>query len=609
MCLRNSSLVATQWCLQSSLSPAEGTSSTHGNHGIKRSYTSSRLLRTVRRQDGWGSFDDVPSRSIAQLTTKRRLRDILIATRSLQATPDNFSFPINGTVREAISRLAGKKEYGASMVVDDNGAVAGMFTARDIIKFLYDNLTTKNLGKALDKKIVELYTPRDKVIFCSPDDSVRHCREIMFQHKIRHIPVLEDGDVLGIINGGELSDSTFTLESAGGKKAFMNNVLGRLGLPEGTRASRATGTGNEKDDSGTGSSTLDSDRYGITTSDYALPHPYKSKDRVAGGRRDYGPGELCIDTSLSEDAHLCLSVPGAAEGTESGEQVYMAVADGVGSWRQYGIDPRQFAHKLVQEAKYVIESDALQRKLISEQSDGGDMALFVSEPIHPLDVIVDAWSRTTREEITGSATICVASIDSVLNQLTVSNLGDCGLMIIRHMDSETVGYLRDRDTPRHMRDSDLKIAFISQQQLRSFNLPYQLGYSGIPEHQGTFERPSDATTFSVPVLPGDVILLATDGLFDNLELDEIVDEVAKWEDKWFGKLYLKNEHPEFEQSCMDALSKQLVNKSRELSLLKNKDGPFALLAKDNDIMWSGGMPDDTTVVCARMFIPLSQEQK
>ena len=160
VCLRNSSLVATQWCLHSSLSPAEGTSSTHGNHGIKRSYTSSRLLRTVRRQDGWGSFDDVPSRSIAQLTTKRRLRDILIATRSLQATPDNFSFPINGTVREAISRLAGKKEYGASMVVDDNGAVAGMFTARDIIKFLYDNLTTKNLGKALDKKIVELYTPK-----------------------------------------------------------------------------------------------------------------------------------------------------------------------------------------------------------------------------------------------------------------------------------------------------------------------------------------------------------------------------------------------------------------------------------------------------------------
>jgi len=576
-------------------------------YGTKRHYSSSRISGATHKSDGFSSLDDLPSRGVAQLTTKRRLRDILIATRSIQALADDFTFSLDGTVREAISRLATKK-LGASMVVDKKGQVAGMFTARDIIRFIHENRTKKCVEKVLDSKIDALYTPKDKVIFCSPDDSVRHCREIMFQHKIRHIPVIEDGNILGVINGGELSDSTFSLESAGGKKAFMKNVLGRLGLPEGTRASRETRSGSENEESGSASSILEATRYGITTSEYALPHPYKSKDRVAGGRRDYGPGDLCSDSSLSEDAHVSLTVPGAADGRESGEQVYMVVADGVGSWRQYGIDPRKYAHKLVAEARRVIESDALQRKLISEQSDG-DMALFVSEPIHPLDVIVDAWSATAREEITGSCTICVASMDNVLNQLTVSNLGDCGLMIIRHMDSETIGYLRERSTPRHMRKSDLKIAFISQQQLRSFNLPYQLGFSGIPEHQGTFERPSDATTFSVPVLPGDVVILATDGLFDNLELDEIVGEVAKWEDKWFGKLYLKDEHPEHEKSCMNALAKQLVDRSRELSLLKDKDSPFALLAKDNDIMWSGGMPDDTTVVCARMFIPLVQKEK
>lgn len=72
-----------------------------------------------------------------------------------------------------------------------------------------------------------------------------------------------------------------------------------------------------------------------------------------------------------------------------------------------------------------------------------------------------------------------------------SNLGDCGLMVLRHIDSETAGYLRynthqltdifhdifrDRHLPRHLRQSDLRIAYLSQQQLRSFNLPYQLGY-------------------------------------------------------------------------------------------------------------------------------------
>lgn len=48
------------------------------------------------------------------------------------------------------------------------------------------------------------------------------------------------------------------------------------------------------------------------------------------------------------------------------------------------------------------------------------------------------------------------------------------------------------------------------------------------------------------------------------------------------------------------LAKEIVEKAREMSLDKNRDGPFALLAKENDIMWGGGMPDDTTVVVARV---------
>ncbi len=44
-------------------------------------------------------------------------------------------------------------------------------------------------------------------------------------------------------------------------------------------------------------------------------------------------------------------------------------------------------------------------------------------------------------------------------------------------------------------DSDrLRIAYISQQQLKSFNLPYQLGWSNLPEFQGRFESPIDADT-------------------------------------------------------------------------------------------------------------------
>ena len=41
--------------------------------------------------------------------------------------------------------------------------------------------------------------------------------------------------------------------------------------------------------------------------------------------------------------------------------------------------------------------------------------------------------------------------------------------------------------------------------------------------------------------------------------------------------------------------------AREFSLNNHKDSPFAVLAKENDIMWGGGMPDDTTVVVMRVF--------
>lgn len=41
-------------------------------------------------------------------------------------------------------------------------------------------------------------------------------------------------------------------------------------------------------------------------------------------------------------------------------------------------------------------------------------------------------------------------------------------------------------------------------------------------------------------------------------------------------------------------------RARELSVDSVKDSPFALLAKENDIMWGGGMPDDCTIAVIRV---------
>lgn len=52
-----------------------------------------------------------------------------------------------------------------------------------------------------------------------------------------------------------------------------------------------------------------------------------------------------------------------------------------------------------------------------------------------------------------------------------------------------------------------------------------------------------------------------------------------------------------------------INPRRELSLDKKTDSPFALLAKENDILWSGGMPDDCAVVCLRVVTTQQELEK
>ena len=97
-----------------------------------------------------------------------------------------------------------------------------------------------------------------------------------------------------------------------------------------------------------------------------------------------------------------------------------------------------------------------------------------------------------------------------------------------------------------------------------------------------FETPEHASLLRVPVTEGDLIILATDGLFDNMDEDELIQLVVH--------------EPE-----VSSLAKKLAYRAQELSSMKDLDSPFARLAKENDIMWSGGMPDDITIIVSRVL--------
>ena len=306
---------------------------------------------------------------------------------------------------------------------------------------------------------------------------------------------------------------------------------------------------------------------------------------------------------MSEDAFFVSTVKLLDEKGEKARHVtYLGVADGVGSWREYGVDPRLFSHKLMEECNNILQEAAITK------TTGGEK---FRRMIAPSEILAQAHERVKAENIIGSTTACVALFDPIRHQLHFSNLGDSGIIVLRHIDSDVAGALkRDKTKPRSERTSDLRVAFVSQQQLHSFNHPYQLGWTGReldPDETKSFKSAAESCTTSIHLRRGDVIIMATDGLFDNVDVDDILSVVLEWEQNCgfirSGDIAARerrwamgNSLTGISAETIGDLARSLALKARENSL-SNEDSPFAILAKENDIMWSGGMPDDCTVIC------------
>jgi protein phosphatase PTC7 len=332
--------------------------------------------------------------------------------------------------------------------------------------------------------------------------------------------------------------------------------------------------------------------------------------------QDYGPEEVGTDNDLSEDAHFICRVSIADEPDEElREVVFAGVADGVGSWREYGVDPREFSHSLMQESHNILrEADAAGKSSQKVRKGGADDEKFC-KMLTPAKIMGRAFDRVKADNIIGSATACIAMFDGITHQLNFSNLGDSGIIVLRHIDSDVAGALkRNKTTPRTERTSDLRVAFVSQQQLRSFNHPFQLGWTGkeLNGEETSFKNASESCTTSIHIRRGDIIILATDGLFDNVELEDITKIALEWEQnngfivggdiasrekRWRAGSSMTLQSAQ----SINELAKTLVDKARENSLDSKTDSPFALLAKDNDIMWSGGELFFSFILTLRRF--------
>lgn len=99
------------------------------------------------------------------------------------------------TITAAVDLLKTKR-IGVLVVSSDGTSVDGIISERDIVNGLADH--GANL---LDQQVSVLMT-RD-VKTCSPEDTINSVMELMTGRRIRHVPVVQDGSLAGIISIGD----------------------------------------------------------------------------------------------------------------------------------------------------------------------------------------------------------------------------------------------------------------------------------------------------------------------------------------------------------------------------------------------------------------------
>jgi CBS domain-containing protein len=106
-----------------------------------------------------------------------------------------WSVAPEATVYQALELMA-DKDVGALLVLD-GGRLVGIFSERDYAR----KIILK--GKASrDTPVRDSMTTR--VVTVPPTDAVEDCMALMTDHRVRHLPVLDDGELVGIVSIGDV---------------------------------------------------------------------------------------------------------------------------------------------------------------------------------------------------------------------------------------------------------------------------------------------------------------------------------------------------------------------------------------------------------------------
>jgi len=106
-----------------------------------------------------------------------------------------FTIRPEHSVAEAAALMSAKK-VGVAMVCDAKARVVGVVSERDIV-----NGVTQYGKGVVDMPVRNIMT--SPVVSCQPTDTVKKVMEVMTERRIRHLPVIENDELVGIVSIGD----------------------------------------------------------------------------------------------------------------------------------------------------------------------------------------------------------------------------------------------------------------------------------------------------------------------------------------------------------------------------------------------------------------------